>query len=402
MLTRAGWGALAAAVTAAVLGRVFGILELYVVAGGIAVAVIWAVLTVLRPMPRLAVHRRVAPGSVMVGEAARVDLVIANTGAHRTPVMRLWEPVGGAGAVMHLAPLSSGERTAAAYRLPTARRGLVTAGPLRVRRADVLGIASRSTVVPGIAELLVTPHHTPVSMGHHAAAGALGDLVRMKALGQTGTEFHALRPYVPGDDIRRISWKASARSTDLIVKDTAPEGLRRCTVVLDLDAAGYSGEAGTQAFERAVSAAASVLTGAVQAGLLTRVVAADVDLRGHDVAAAALRWLATVEPREHTTAVPALQTTEGLGLLVVVAPSVERPFVAEVRSNASPDDVVVVVATRHHTTSTGGERHLVVDATDTPDTGDTGSTGAFTASWAALVGDGGIAARLPDAYRTEP
>jgi hypothetical protein len=140
----------------------------------------------------------------------------------------------------------------------------------------------------------------------------------------------------------------------------------------------------------------------VQAGLLTRVVAADVDLRGHDVAAAALRWLATVEPREHTTAVPALQTTEGLGLLVVVAPSVERPFVAEVRSNASPDDVVVVVATRHHTTSTGGERHLVVDATDTPDTGDTGSTGAFTASWAALVGDGGIAARLPDAYRTEP
>ena len=396
MLTRAGWGALAAAATAAVLGRVFGILELYVVAGGIAVAVVWAVLTVLRPMPRLTVHRRVAPGSVMVGEAARVDLVIANPGPRRTPVMRLWEPVGGAGAVMHLAPLSPGERTAAAYRLPTARRGLVTAGPVRVRRADVLGIASLSTVMPGTAELLVTPHHTPVSMGHHAAAGVLGDLIRLKALGQTGTEFHALRPYVPGDDIRRISWKASARSTDLIVKDTAPEGLRRCTVVLDLEAAGYSGEAGTEAFERAVSAAASVVTGAVQAGLLTRVVAADVDLRGHDVAPAALRWLATVEPREQTAAVPALQTTEGLGLLVVVAPSLDRPFVAEVRSNASPDDVVVVVATRNHGTTTGNDRHLVVDATDATD------NGSFAASWAALVGDGGSAARLPAAYRTEP
>lgn len=393
MLTRAGWGALAAAGIAAALGRVFGILELYVLAGGIAVAVVWAVLTVLRPMPRLAVHRRVAPGSVMVGEEARVDLVIANSGSHRTPVMRLWEPVGGAGAVMHLAPLSAGERTAAAYRLPTARRGLVAAGPLRVRRADVLGIAARSTVVPGNAELLVTPHHSPVSMGHHAAAGVLGDLVRMKALGQTGTEFHALRPYVPGDDIRRISWKASARSTDLIVKDTAPEGLRRCTVVLDLDASGYTGDEGEAAFERAVSAAASVLTGAVQAGLLTRVVATDVDLRGHDVAAVALRWLATVEPSEHTTAVPALQTTEGLGLLVVVAPAVDCPFVAEVRGNASPDDVVVVVATRHHSTSTVGDRRLVVDAT-----GD----GSFTASWAALVGDGGIASRLPAAYRTEP
>jgi len=393
MLTRAGWGALAAAGTAAALGRVFGILELYVLAGGIAVAVVWAVLTVLRPMPRLAVHRRVAPGSVMVGEEARVDLVIANSGSHRTPVMRLWEPVGGAGAVMHLAPLSAGERTAAAYRLPTTRRGLVMAGPLRVRRADVLGIAARSTVVPGNAELLVTPRHSPVPMGHHAAAGVLGDLVRMKALGQTGTEFHALRPYVPGDDMRRISWKASARSTDLIVKDTAPEGLRRCTVVLDLDASGYTGDGGDVAFERAVSAAASVLTGAVQAGLLTRVVATDVDLRGHEVAAVALRWLATVEPSEYTTAVPALQTTEGLGLLVVVAPAVDRPFVAEVRGNASPDDVVVVVATRHHSTSTASDRRLVVDATD---------DGSFTASWAALVGDGGVATRLPAAYRTEP
>ncbi|MEI6400801.1 MAG: DUF58 domain-containing protein [Actinomycetota bacterium] len=393
MLTRAGWGALAAAGTAAVLGRVFGILELYVLAGGIVVAVVWAVLTVLRPMPRLAVHRRVAPSSVMVGEDARVDLVIANSGNHRTPVMRLWEPVGGAGAVMHLAPLNAGERTAAAYRLPTARRGLVTAGPLRVRRADVLGIAARSTVVPGSAELLVTPHHSPVSMGHHASAGVLGDLVRMKALGQTGNEFHALRPYVPGDDIRRISWKASARSTDLIVKDTAPEGLRRCTVVLDLDASGYTGDAGDAAFERAVSAAASVLTGAAQAGLLTRMVATDVDLRGHDVTPVALRWLATVEPREHTTAVPALQTTEGLGLLVVVAPALDSPFVTEVRGNASPDDVVVVIATRHHSTSTVADRRLVVDATD---------DAAFTASWNALVGDGGIASRLPAAYRTEP
>lgn len=392
MLTRAGWGALAAAVTAAVLGRVFGILELYLLAGGIAVAVVWALLTVLRPMPRLAVHRRVSPGSAMVGETARVDLVIANGGTRRSPVLRLWEPVGGAGAVMHLAPLAADERTAAAYRLPTARRGLVVAGPLRVRRADVLGIASRSAVVPGQAELLVTPRHSPVPMGRHAAAGVLGDLVRLKALGQTGSEFHALRPYTPGDDLRRISWKASARSTDLIVKETAPEGLRRCTVVLDLDAAGYAGDGGAEAFERAVSAAASVLTGAVLAGLLTRLVAAEIDLRGPDVAPAALRWLATVEPTDTASAVPALQTTEGLGLLVVVAPGTDSPIVAHVRTNASPDDVVIVVATSRHPGAAGTDRTLVVDAT---------TDDAFPAAWASLVGDGGVEARLPAAYRND-
>ena len=36
-----------------------------------------------------------------------------------------------------------------------------------------------------------------------------------------------------------ISWKASARSTEMIVKETALEGVKRCTVVLDTIAAGY-------------------------------------------------------------------------------------------------------------------------------------------------------------------
>lgn len=396
MLTRSGWGALVVAAAAIAAGRLFGIIELYVLGAGIAAAVLWALLSVARPMPRPTVRRRISPTSVMAGDAARVDLVVSNDTLRRTPILRLWEPVGDGGAVMHLAQLRPGQHAAVAYRMPTARRGLVVVGPLSVRRTDVLGLAARRAVLAGTAELLVTPRHDPAPFASASAAGPLGDVLRLKALGQTGSEFHALRPYAAGDDPRRINWKATARSTDVIVTETAPEGLRRCTVVLDVDIDSYAGadtqggpDGATAAFERAVSAAASIVTGAAAAGLLTRLLAADIDLRGPDIVSNALRWMATAELRRASIALPALQTAEGLGLIAIVTGSSDTRLVADVRSAAGPDEVIVTVVTR----AVGpNDDRFVVDATDTE---------AFAAAWNATVGGAGTDRRLPAAYRTD-
>jgi uncharacterized protein (DUF58 family) len=393
MLTRSGWGALVVAAAAIAAGRLFGIIELYVLGAGIVAAVLWALLSIARAMPRPTVRRRISPTAVMAGDAARVDLVLSNDTLRRTPILRLWEPVGDGGAVMHLAQLRPGEHAAVAYRMPTARRGLVVVGPLSVRRTDVLGLAARRAVLAGTAELLVTPRHDPAPFASTSAAGPLGDVLRLKALGQTGSEFHALRPYAAGDDPRRINWKATARSIDVIVTDTAPEGLRRCTVVLDVDIDSYASlgpDGDAEAFERAVSAAASIVTGAAAAGLLTRLLATDIDLRGPDIVSNALRWMAAAEPRRASIALPALQTAEGLGLIAIVTGRSDTRLVADVRSAAGPDEVIVTVVT----SSLGSnDDRFVVDATDTE---------AFAAAWNATVGGGaGSDRRLPAAYRAD-
>ena len=141
----------------------------------------------------------------------------------------------------------------------------------------------------------------------------------MKSWGQTGTEFHSFREYQRGDDIRRINWKASARSTSLIVRETALEGIRRCTVVLDMTAAEYS----ASSFEQAVIAAASITASSAHTGVNTRFVTNEVDLRGPDVAANTLRWLATVEPVEEVPEMASMNSgmSEGMGLLVLVTGS---------------------------------------------------------------------------------
>jgi uncharacterized protein (DUF58 family) len=255
---------------------------------------------------------------------------------------------------------------------------------MRARRRDVLGLASRTFIIPGSSELLVMPQHVPARFTLGGSSGRLGDHLRLKAHGQSGSEFHSLREYVQGDDLRRISWKASARSNDLIVKETALEGVKRCTVVLDTDAGAYD----VEGFERAVSAAASLVTGAAAAGLTTRLVAIDTDLRGHDVAATALRWLATVQPGQHDDGVmPPLKSGEGLGIVTVVTSSATSACAALVGSSLGPEETMVVVASQ----STAGRRgvQFVVDAS---------SFDAFAESWAVLTGSFGGGARLPSAY----
>ncbi|MEO6158053.1 MAG: hypothetical protein ABIQ39_10525, partial [Ilumatobacteraceae bacterium] len=201
MLDRHGWTALLAAAGAFAVGRVFGLVELYVLGAGLVTAALIALITVWRPIPNLVVRRIVHPALVSVGESARVDLQVTNVDGRRSPHLVLWEPVGTeGGAPMQIAALRPGEAADAAYRVPTARRGLLVAGPLRASRRDVLGLCVKSATLIGTEEVLVVPQHIHLPFPTIGSAGRLGQHLRLRAWGQTGGEFHSLREYAAGDD----------------------------------------------------------------------------------------------------------------------------------------------------------------------------------------------------------
>jgi uncharacterized protein (DUF58 family) len=377
MITRHGWTAIVAAVACFAIGRVFGLIELYVLGVGIIIALLVALISVQRRLPPLNVRRIVSPSLVSVGEPARVDIQIANLGRQASPYLQLWEPVGNnGGAPMQLAKLGPGQAASAAYRVPTSRRGLVRTGPLRALRRDVLGLTERTTTLAGTEEVLIVPHTLTLPFPSIGSSGRLGQHLRMKSWGQTGTEFHSLREYQRGDDIRRINWKASARATSLIVRETALEGIRRCTVVLDTTASEYT----NGSFEQAVIAAASITASSAHAGVNTRFATEEIDLRGPDVAANALRWLATVEPAKDTPEMVTVNSgmSEGMGLLVVVTGGVSSVAAARLRAAAGQDETLVVVCATHYEASS----RFVVDAT---------STESMVASWSVLIAGSGQA-----------
>jgi uncharacterized protein (DUF58 family) len=248
------------AVAAFVGGRLFGLVELYLLGTALAILVGLAVVRVLLTRLQLEVGRTLSPRRVHAGQPARVELVVTNRGERPTPVLRLHDPVTGTqGATVLLAPVDEAMIVRSAYRLPTERRGLIAIGPLAVVVADPFGLAqvrasaaprTELTVLPRVDEVLPPP----AAGGDEPLAG-----VRQTTLAASaGDDFAALREYVVGDDLRRIHWPSSARHGELLVRQDEVHWQGRTTVVLDTRARTHHGES----FEVAVSAAASVVTAA--------------------------------------------------------------------------------------------------------------------------------------------
>ncbi|WP_396611549.1 DUF58 domain-containing protein [Haloferax sp. S1W] len=107
-------------------------------------------------------------------------------------------------------------------------RGLATLGPATVVATDVLGFFTRTFTVGGTTEILVYPRLRSLS----ATARRDLSLLSNFGTGEDREEFDRLRPYVPGDSLRDVHWKSTARSGDLVVKAFADHA--------DPDAVGVS------------------------------------------------------------------------------------------------------------------------------------------------------------------
>ncbi|UUZ57867.1 DUF58 domain-containing protein [Nocardioides sp. B-3] len=137
-----------------------------------------------------------------------------------------------------ISSLPAGGRHEEAFTIRTEHRGVISVGPATTRRGDPIGIFSRDMVWTPVREVLVRPTMVPLdSLG----AGLLRDLegVSTDALSQSDLAFHALREYVPGDDLRHIHWRSSAKvmasggESSLLVRQYLDTGRSHAAIVVD-------------------------------------------------------------------------------------------------------------------------------------------------------------------------
>ena len=303
MLTRAGWTVAGIAAGMLVAGRLLGAVELYVL-GGVAGALLllsalWTGLARLR----VDVTRQLHPPRVHAGSPSRVDLRVENLGRRRSPVLGLLDAVSGTrGAQLAVGPLGPGDTASAAYRLPTERRGILRVGPLEVVMADAFGLTRLTLPATGVTELTVYPHvdevpPIPLAGGDDPMAGA----EHPDVLRRSGDDFYALRPYVVGDDLRRVHWPSTARHDDLMVRQDELPWQGRATVLLDLRTTTTDPDG----LELAISAAASLVTASARRQDLIRLVTSDGSdsgfAAGHAHIESILEHLAAVEASHELT-----------------------------------------------------------------------------------------------------
>ena len=383
MPTRQGWTTLVGAAAALVIGRVFGIIELFVIGSGLVAAVLVAVVLVRLHRPHLAITRWAHPSVLTVGDTGRVDLLIENRGGLRSPRVDLTEPVGTNNtAHMTVASLRGHDQVTAGYRVPALRRGVLNVGPTTLDRRDLLGLAYDTRLTTPAVELTVAPQTFEMPMPS-LGQGVLGR--HLLALSQRigPGEFHSLRDYVVGDELRSIHWRASARSEELKVRQHEAQGVRRCIIVLDRDGDAYPAPVSDEeadVFERAVMAAGSLVISADRAGLTTRfVTGGGVDLRGPDVAAHTLHVLAPIDVGPPLADIER-DPGEGLGLVIVVTSSPATDAWRRTDRIADPTLTRVGVFT-----SDSADSRLSIDAS---------SVASFRQGWHRLAGTRGLVREL--------
>jgi uncharacterized protein (DUF58 family) len=276
VLTIQGWLVVITAVLMVAAGRLFGIVELYVLGAGAAALAVGALVTVARARLRLSVDRELHPPRVHAGSPSRVELHVANRAKRRTPMLTLRDPVGeGRSATVVVAPLPPEGDVRATYRLPTERRGILRVGPLSVQVTDPFGLASVSAMAAAQVELTVWPAIDDVPpVPHTTGDDPHGGTDHPNALTSAGEDFYALRAYVMGDDLRHVHWRSTARRDELMVRQDEMPWQGRVTIVLDTRAAAHS----EVTFEQAVSAAASIVVACGRRRYLLRLVTTG----GHD------------------------------------------------------------------------------------------------------------------------
>lgn len=137
--------------------------------------------------------------------------------------------------------------------LSCGRWGAHRIGPLVVRAFDALGVWSEEGPLGAGATVRIYPREETLrSLLAPSATQALTGS-RRSAARADGIEYADVRQYAPGDPLRRVHWRASARSRHLYVTQRHPE--RNADVVLLVDGSADVRDAGGGTLDDAARAA---------------------------------------------------------------------------------------------------------------------------------------------------
>ncbi|MFI5053276.1 MAG: DUF58 domain-containing protein, partial [Acidimicrobiia bacterium] len=179
-----------------------------------------------------------------------------------------------------------------------------------------------------------------------------------------GHDFLTLRSYELGDDLRRVHWRSTARTGELMIRQDEARWRSRAALVLDVHHAAHDAES----FEVAVEAAASVITRLVRLRRRVEVVTGAGELLGtggdprHDV----IDRLATVSLQDGHRLASVLEQVRAHRRVDLVVAILGDLTPDTVRALGALTGIGVVAVLTRPSTLVSTHSLVVVDASHTP------------------------------------
>lgn len=244
-LTPRGATTLALGLFCLVLGYWAGRREILVIAGVALLLVAIGAIVVRSRKPKFEIIRLFAPPVVSAGGATRVTVRVRNVGSSASTPL-LWndaipwaQPM--APHELGAIPIGSAARRMRAvdYELQPPRRGLYPIGPFVVEYEDPFGMVNSVQAVGEADRLVVVPAVVELPPGGPTLADGEGtaQLVMRRITGND--DDLTTREYRPGDALRRVHWRASARHGELMVRQEEHRSHPDARILIDTRQGGY-------------------------------------------------------------------------------------------------------------------------------------------------------------------
>jgi uncharacterized protein (DUF58 family) len=198
--------------------------------------------TVARARFRLSARRTVTPVRVPRGETADVRLELTNADVRTGGLWVVSEHLpGGLGRTPTFVVdrLPAGTTTTLGYRVHGQSRGRHVLGPLRLRLVDPFGLVERSATGTDTAPLVVVPRVRPLGPGGPVGGHGGGGAGSRRSIAVHGEDDVSTREYRHGDDLRKVHWRATARTGELMVRLEERPWRAQATLLLDTRARAH-------------------------------------------------------------------------------------------------------------------------------------------------------------------
>lgn len=207
----------------------------------------------------LKLSRTIQPSETFGNEDIQVKLEVRNDSKNPQLNIEIREDLPFSISVEEGSPqilASMRDSVSTTYQFPSPERGQYDIGPLTVRARDPYGFYFSQTILePDTLYVIPRPEKIRGVQLRPRHLGPWHGSIPSRLLG-SGTEFYSMRSYVPGDDPKRINWKATARYNRLVVNETEAERVTDIMLVLDTDVTFF--DSFQDEFERRVAGAASL------------------------------------------------------------------------------------------------------------------------------------------------
>jgi uncharacterized protein (DUF58 family) len=291
------------------------------------------------------------PDHIFADEPARLEVTLHNrkrilpsfslaVSASRQPDTHEKAPVLDRLAYFAVVPAGAHSRAQFDTRFP--RRGVYPVRGFIISTRFPFGFSERRRLIDASGEIIVYPRPHPLDDFYHLLPITQGQM-ESPARG-SGSDLHAIRRYLRPDHPHHIDWKATAKTTQLMVREFSRDDDWRVTIALDTGSpalpAGSSGPHDTgsefeEKFERAVTLTASLITHFIAEGAEVRLLLGADDVGFGATQAHAYKLLGrlarlslsensagtgTSEPVSLVQRMPALDADDQFKILITHAP----------------------------------------------------------------------------------